>query len=133
MDPMIQLKGVPTPPPADTYPVKSLIYYDGVFLEHYRRPSTNDTYLYYWVDCDTTVNRWMILRVAPDTVQRLTNAEIALDHVIPGLCLDGFVCIADKNNDLEVTQSLQVELADIPLSYRPKSGSYLRIGRKKKG
>ena len=128
---MIQLKGVSTPPPDDTRHVKSLCYHDGISLEHQQGPGADDTYLFYCVDHDDTANRWMILRVAPDTVQRLERDKIALGDAIPGLCLDGFVCIADKH-DLVVTQSLRVSLEDIPTDYLPGPGLYLGSIRKKK-
>lgn len=126
MDPLLPLKGIPTPPPPNLRHVQDLTYFDGPLLSHFKRIDTDDSYLYYWVDCDDKTNRWMILRVAPDTVQRLRGNEITLQYTIPGLCLDPYVCLVDMDNEQKVTQSVIVYLPRIPQDYLPGRDSYVQ-------
>src|SRR5437016_5084392 len=86
--------------------VRDLIVHDGPLLSHLRHPS-GDHYLRYWVDCDSTVNRWMLLRVSETNILRLVNRIIPLDHVIPRRCLDDFVYFIDSNGSSDTRIIIQ--------------------------
>jgi hypothetical protein len=104
--------------------VRDLEYFDGPLLTEYAN-SKGDRYLYYWCDCDASINRWMVARVSSTHILQLTNQFIPLNLVIPGGCRDDFVYFVEIDKNRRPTRTMLVEVSDIPAGYLPDSGSYL--------
>jgi hypothetical protein len=109
--------------------VRDLLYFDGPLLTEYVS-SSGDNYLFYWCDCDESVNRWMVLRVSEANVLRLVNRFVPLDFVIPAGSKDEFVYLIDNSYSGNRTSSVKlVSLTDIPESYKPERGAYLEVAK----
>jgi len=124
---MKKIDGIELPflPTSELQHVQDLVSYDGPLLSHYEHPEGDD-YLYYWCDCDSKHNRWMILRVSEASILRLTSGFVPLDFVIPSGCRDSFVFLQDIGADENIVATRLVERSNIPKDYRPKSGAYLK-------
>lgn len=114
-------------PVVDLERVRDLEYYDGPLLSHFRHRRKGDHYLYYWCDCNETVNRWMILRVGEASIIRLVNRFVPLDYVIPKACQDDFVYFVDMDSDGLADKVTLCRLAAVPEIYVPAEGAYLHV------
>lgn len=105
--------------------VRHLDEFDGPLLSHFIDRDSGENYLKYWCDCDTTVNRWMWIRVNEASILRLTNQYVPLSFVLPEQCRDDFVFIVDENNHYRPVVIYMVDVDDIPAVYLPTNDSYL--------
>ena len=94
--------------------VSDLIYFDGPLLSHFITPN-GDNYLFYWCDVDDLYNRCII--------QKYIQKNIPLKDIILSP-LDGFVYVADIDNDINY-QSVQILLSkELPDEYVPCDNSF---------
>lgn len=123
---MRNLPGAPLPtlPITGLKKVRDLEYFDGPLLSEYRHPH-GDHYLYYWCDCNDSVNRWMLLRVSEASILRLANLFVPLDYVIPNACQDDYVYFVDVDSNGATLRVTLTGTLQIPDDYRPASGAYL--------
>ena len=110
--------------------VSDLIYYDGPFLSHYVHKS-GDNYLSYWVDCDDTIQRWLVFRVGIVTLQRFVNRKQTLFELMRDLD-DGFVYLIDVDNKGFSTKPLIVFYTNLPDDYLPDTDSYYDFSYERK-
>ena len=102
--------------------VSDLIYFDGPLLSHFISPN-GDNYLFYWCDVDDLYNRWIIVRVDISIIQQYIEKKIPLKDIILSP-LDGFVYVADIDNDINY-QSVQILLSkELPDEYVPCDNSF---------
>ena len=102
--------------------VSDLIYFEGPLLSHFISPN-GENYLFYWCDVDDIFNRWIILRTDLFTIQKYIDKRIPLKDIITNPT-DGFVYIADIDDNI-CYHSIYILLADeIPAEYIPKDNSY---------
>lgn len=107
----------------------NLIEQDGPLLSlYYNRQG--DYYLFYWLDCNTSLNRWMILRTDVNTLYKYLAGESTLLQVIKGSA-DGFVWITDIDNEGKQTDSQAVPVASIPSDYLPDDDSWFEFDHQK--
>lgn len=106
--------------------VRDLMYFDGPLLSHFQNRHGED-FLFYWVDCDQTLNRWMVVRLDEASILRLVNRVVPIDFVIPKLCRDEFVVFVDTADNHAVRASTLVAVQDIPTEYLPSEGVYLPV------
>ena len=104
--------------------VRDLIYFDGPLLSHFQNRHGED-FLVYWVDCDQSLNRWMVIRLDEASILRLVNRVVPIDFVIPKLCRDEFVVFIDSTDNHTSRASTLVRIQDIPQEYLPSEGAYL--------
>ena len=104
--------------------VRDLDDFEGPLLSQYAHPS-GDQYLFYWCDCDDTVNRWMVLRVSEASILRLIHRVVPLDYVIPKSCRDDFVYLIDTDSAGVTTSVNLTGLSAIPPAYTPQPGAFL--------
>lgn len=95
-----------------------LIVCDGPLLSHYSS-ATGDQYLLYWLDRDDECNRWMIVRTNLGLLRRYVNRELPLLQVLQQP-EDGFVWVADIDNDLVLTHVETLPVNLIPEDYLPE-------------
>lgn len=104
--------------------VRDLMYFDGPLLTHFQNRHGED-FLFYWVDCNATLNRWMVVRLDEASILRLVNRVVPIDFVIPKLCRDEFVVFIDTADNHATRASTLVAIQDIPQEYLPSEGAYL--------
>ena len=104
--------------------VRDLMYFDGPLLTHFQNRHGED-FLFYWVDCDEKLNRWMVVRLDEASILRLVNRVVPIDFVIPKLCRDDFVVFIDTADNHATRASTLVAIQDIPQEYLPSEGAYL--------
>lgn len=105
--------------------VSDLIYFDGPLLSHFISPN-GDNYLFYWCDVDDLYNRWIIVRVDISILQKYIEKKISLKNIILSP-LDGFVYVADIDDDINY-QSVQILLSkELPDEYIPSDNSFFNF------
>jgi hypothetical protein len=115
---------LPSLPVSGLKRVRDLVYFDGPLLTQFEHPNGDD-YLYYWCDCDSSANRWMVLRVSEANILRLIGRFVPLDFVITKGCMDDFVYLTDIALDGTPVSTMLVRIEQIPLGYQPEDGAYL--------
>ena len=104
--------------------VQDLEYFDGPLVSLFQNRKKHN-YLYYCVDTDSIVNRWMVCRISETSLLRLSARRIPLDQVIPNGLEDDFVYVVDLDNEGETQSVLQVMIGAIPEAYTPAEGAFL--------
>jgi hypothetical protein len=54
--------------------VEDIIEFDGPILSHFKDESGAD-YLYYWVDWDSTANRWLVWQTTSKAIEELKSED----------------------------------------------------------
>ncbi len=104
--------------------VRDLVVFEGPLLTHFQNRHGED-FLFYWVDCDENLNRWMVIRLDETSILRLVNRVVPIDFVIPKLCRDEFVVFVDSSDNHSAQASTLVAIQNIPPEYLPEAGAYL--------
>lgn len=131
---MLQIDGavIPKFPVANPRRLRDLIYFDGPLLTEFVCPRGGH-YLYYWVDTDGQVNRWMVLRMAEITIARLINHDLKMEDVIPELCEDDFVYFVELDGTGNPSRVILSDIDNIPPEYTPDVGAeidaHVSLGR----
>ena len=102
--------------------IADLIYFEGPLLSHYVS-SKGDDYLFYWVDSDSSNNRWLVLRVSIANLQRYIAGDVSLRELIESPN-DGFLYQVDVDDAVRYHDVLLVQPADLPNEYLPATDSY---------
>lgn len=116
---------IPALPIREHVKVSDLIYFDGPLLSHFQTTS-NDHYLFYWVDVNDEYNRWLIVRVTIDRLQSYINGFMSLRNLITKP-EDGIVYKVDINEDLEYHNVQIVFVDDLPENYVPAIGTLYKF------
>lgn len=102
--------------------VSDLIYFDGPLLSHFISPN-GENYLFYWCDVDDTYNRWIIFRIDLTTIQKYIQRKVSLRDLIL-MPTDGFVYIADIDENIQYGSIYLLLNKEIPSDYIPQEDSY---------
>jgi len=102
--------------------VSDLIYFEGSLLSLFKN-ETGDIYLYYWCDADENYNRWMIFRLSKEKLKSYIFKKLSLNYLILSP-IDGFVYIADIDDNLQYSNIYLVQPDKIPESYLPENDSF---------
>lgn len=105
-----------------------LITQDGPLLSLYYN-NNGDYYLFYWLDCDSKANRWMILRVDTKTIYEYLSGEKSLLQVIENPS-DNFVWITDIGSVGTQIYTQALPASSIPRDYFPKADSFFEFEHK---
>lgn len=111
----------------DNFPLKlkivtDLIYFDGPLLTLSENES-GDSYLYYWCDADENYNRWMILRLGNADLTSYIFKRLSLKDLILSP-VDGFVYIADIDDELRYNNVWLIQPDKLPEQYIPEGDSF---------
>lgn len=102
--------------------IADLIYFEGPLLSHYVS-SKGDDYLFYWVDSDSSNNRWLVLRVSIANLQRYIAGDVSLRELIESPN-DGYLYQVDVDDAVRYHDVVLVQPADLPNEYLPATDSY---------
>ena len=102
--------------------IADLIYFEGPLLSHYVS-SKGDDYLFYWVDSDSSNNRWLVLRVSIANLQKYIAGDVSLRELIESPN-DGYLYQVDVDDAVRYHDVLLVQPADLPNEYLPAIDSY---------
>jgi len=100
--------------------VYDLIEFDGPLLSHYKDASDLN-FLFYWVDSDSEVNRWMLIEISNDEIKDYLNSEISLKFIIRS---KSNVIITHIKRDMSYSESIYVLQSQIPINYYPEEDSF---------
>lgn len=116
---MMQIKGTPTNKLdlKEFRHVSDLIYYDGPILSYFQ-DKEGESYLFSWVDCDETFNRWLIIRTDFANILHYARRDTSLhDIVVEGGVQNLYIVDIDADVNYHNLQS--VKLSDLPKEYIP--------------
>ena len=103
-----------------------LIYENGPLLSLYT--CNGDYYIFYWVDCDKKINRWMIFRTSLSDVFEYIHQQKSLLNIIENN-IDGFVRFADYSGDGKFSEdTIAIRTSDIPKDYLPENDAFFNFG-----
>lgn len=102
--------------------VIDLIHFDGPLLSLFRN-EYGDRYIYYWCDIDEHNNRWIIFRLDISQLKFFILKKISLKDLILNP-IDGFLYIADIDDNLQYSSIYFVQPNELPEQYVPESDSY---------
>lgn len=120
---MKHIEGIPVEFQLTSYAkVSDLIYYDGPLLSHFVN-ANDDNLLFFWVDTDNIVNRWMVIRVSLLSIQKYTKKKITLLELLRS-SLDGTILFIELNSEIECVNAICTSSLKIPEEYLPSSDSY---------
>jgi hypothetical protein len=102
--------------------VADLIYFDGPLLSLFRNEG-GDSYLYYWCDSNEILNRWLIFRVSDQSLNSYLSKKIPLRELLLNPS-DGFLYLADLNDELQFHNLLLIFPRNLPDLYVPDVESF---------
>lgn len=102
--------------------VTDLIQFDGPLLSLFEN-EYDDRYMYYWCDVDEHNNRWIIFRLDRSQLKSFILKKISLKDLILNP-IDGFLYIADIDDNLHYSNIYFVQPNELPELYVPESDSY---------
>ena len=97
--------------------VSDLIYYDGPILSYFQ-DKNGENYLFSWVDCDETYNRWLIIHTDFATVLGYIRQYFSLRSIILGKATKGLY-IVDIDTEVNYHHLTKVNPEYLPTEYVP--------------
>ena len=115
---MEQLKGhtFNSLPATGLIKVFDLLEYDGPVLSHFKDERGNN-FLFYWVDNNANVNRWLVWRITSLQLYHYLRNEISLKDVMEEPNKE-YIYSVEIDAQLNHHNVLAIELADLPEAYR---------------
>lgn len=101
--------------------VADLMEYEGPILSHFTDEKGNN-YLYYWVDYDENVNRWLIWKINDAQLYGYIKGTKSLNKLLLEDNKD-FIYSVEIDKDLKQSNIMMIELDDIQESYIPEEDS----------
>jgi hypothetical protein len=102
--------------------IADLIFFEGPLLSHYVSDKGDD-YLFYWVDKDDNDNRWIVLRVNLQSLQKYMAKDMSLRELIENPN-DGYLYLVDVDNQIRYHDVKLVQPSNLPTDYLPDTDSY---------
>lgn len=103
--------------------IEDLLYYDGPLLSLFE-DSAHSKYLYLWVDCNGSFNRWCIIPINESTCNLLREQQMTLYNVIVDA---NWLILFNVNHDGKATDGIKIDACDMPDEYMPSKDSYLAL------
>jgi hypothetical protein len=124
---MTQLNGTTLDafPYKDFRRVEDLIYFDGPLLVHYTNQRQQD-YLYHWVDNDEDSNRWLIYRVARQSLLNYIRGQEEFRTLLQTTSSD-LILVVDVNQEGQHSLIQLVSVEDLPNDYIPAEDIYYEM------
>ena len=116
---MTQVNGIPTKKLdlKEFRHVSDLIYYEGPILSYFQ-DKDGESYLFSWVDCDVTFNRWLVIHTDFANILRYMRRDITLRSIV----MEGGaknLYIVDIDADVNFHNLQSVRLSALPKEYIP--------------
>jgi len=105
--------------------VSDLIEYDGPILSHFRDEYDND-YLYYWVDFNESVNRWLVWKIDELHLYKYLKGTESLKELLENKDKD-FVYSIEIDSELQYKNIAAVYLNQIPEKYQIEEESTYKL------
>lgn len=109
-------------PFADFKKVSDLVYFEGPVLSHFTDSSDNNI-LYYWVDQNDKLNRWLVWFVSITDILSYLSKEITLLELIKK-ANNSIYFLVDLNDDIDVEKTVLLGFNDLPEPYLPSNESF---------
>ena len=105
--------------------IADLIYFDefGATVTLFRDNDTDKQYLYIWCDNTDTCNRWIVINIDDDTLNKFLNKHISLKNLILN-CGNKSLYLVDVNDGLEYETIVAKNVYQLPKSYLPNGNIY---------
>jgi hypothetical protein len=116
--------------PKDLVKISDLLEYEGPILSHFQvAPFISDAdhnaqdYLFYWVDYDQNVNRWLVWDITPKKLAKYLKGLVSLKDLL--VKSNNNTCfIVDIDAQCQYKNIIAVTLNHIPTTYIPESDSF---------
>lgn len=102
--------------------ISDLVSFEGPVLSHFIDSSDNNI-LYYWVDQNDKLNRWLVWFVSSTDILSYLSKEITLLELIKK-ANNSIYFLVDINDDIDVEKTVLLGFNDLPESYLPSNESY---------
>lgn len=99
--------------------VSDLIYYEGPLLSYFQ-DKEGESYLFSWVDCDDTYNRWLIIHTSFNNVVRYIKKELSLRSIIHETSEENLYLV-DIDSEVNYHHLMNVRIGNLPDEYLPVS------------
>lgn len=97
--------------------VRDLQYYQGPLLAEFR--ARDERYLYRWCDVDDSANRWLVVRVEPREVFRLTAGLLSIKRLLHECLPDKQAFLVDIDDRQDPQRLSLVTVSELPVEYVP--------------
>lgn len=98
--------------------IVDVVNFEGPLLTLFQDTTTNNFYLFDWVDRDTLFNRWIVYRCNPDTLNQFIKSKVSHYDLFMS---DEPVCyLIDIDKNIVWNNSQEIIKQDLPESYLPQ-------------
>lgn len=98
--------------------IVDVVNFEGPLLTLFQDITTNNLYLFDWVDRDTLFNRWIVYRCNPDTLNQFIKSKISHYELFMS---DEPICYSiDIDKDIVWNNFQEIIKQDLPESYLPQ-------------
>ncbi len=126
---MLKIAGykVQTLPFTDLVKVHDILHAEGPILSHYTEKTIGNILLFYWVDYNEEVNRFLIFRIEKGDLFNYLTGGKSLKQVIESKS-SNFFFVTDINSANEHINTVMLSGYAIPEEYYPDDNSYYTLG-----
>ncbi|MCU6498912.1 hypothetical protein LPN04_14030 [Rugamonas sp. A1-17] len=100
--------------------ITDLIFYESPILSLFKGSRDQD-YFYYWCENDIIVNRWLVIPVGREDIERYLAGEVSLYSLVNK---NRSVAVLDMNKEGEPTFVFMVPTEQLPYTYIPPETSF---------
>ena len=108
--------------PNDLVKISDLLEYEGPILSHFT-DSAGKNYLFYWVDYDAEVNRWLVWEVTTKQIAEYLKGLVSLKNLLEKNNKTALF-IVDIDAQCHYKNVVTLELNHIPTLYIPEDTSF---------
>ena len=108
--------------PNDLVKISDLLEFEGPILSHFT-DRAGKNYLFYWVDYDTEVNRWLVWEVTTKQMAEYLKGLVSLKYLL-GKNNKTALFIVDIDAECRYKNVVTLELNHIPTPYIPEDASF---------
>ena len=108
--------------PNDLVKISDLLEFEGPILSHFT-DSAGKNYLFYWVDYDVEVNRWLVWEVTTKQIAEYLKGLVSLKNLLEKNNKTALF-IVDIDAECHYKNVVTLELNHIPTPYVPEDTSF---------
>jgi hypothetical protein len=101
------------------------LHYEGPLLSLFHN-TAKENHIFCWCDTDGMVNRWLLLRVAQESLDGYLQGDLSLYQLLTNPS-DDFVYVVDIDDDDHYQQVYRISITDLPGDYLPEKESYYQL------
>ena len=102
-----------------------LIYYEGPILSHFKDDYNKDI-MFYWVDQDENLNRWLLLQITEKQLYKYLVRELSLKNIFDNPVNDIFYSV-EIDNSVQYNNIVQIFKEDLPTPYIPEPDYFFKL------